>query len=100
MKGDRTELLVAPITHSEPKQGDGVEIPAPVKRHLKLDEDRSWIATTELNRFTWPGPDVRLTPGGDDPFYGTIPAKLFEQLRLAIVAIAGGDRLRVPKRTE
>src|SRR5437764_13462706 len=36
-KGDRTELLVAPVTHREPQLGEGVEIAPPVKRHLGLD---------------------------------------------------------------
>jgi hypothetical protein len=61
--GDRTELLVAPVTHSKPERDEGIEIPPPMKRHLGLDKDRSWI-------INWPGPDVRLVPGGDDPFIG------------------------------
>src|SRR4051812_33339238 len=43
-RGDRTQLLVAPITHGEPSRpGDAVEIPTSVKRHLGLDRARSWI---------------------------------------------------------
>jgi hypothetical protein len=98
--GDRTELLVAPVTHREPARGDGVELPAPVKRHLGLDRERSWIVATELNRFIWPGPDIRLVPERQSPFYGEIPAKLFEELRTAILNQSGADRLRIPKRTE
>jgi len=92
--------MVAPITHREPDLGRGVEIPAPVKRHLGLDAERIWVVTTELNRFTWPGPDIRLVPDGDTPLYGTIPAKLFEQLRQAISDHADTHRVRIPKRTE
>jgi len=98
--GERTQLLVAPVTHSEPKAGEGIEIPAPVKRHLGLDRDRSWIVATELNRFIWPGPDVRIAPAGDSPYYGEIPAKLFEQLRSAILKHRDGGRMRIPTRTE
>jgi hypothetical protein len=36
-----------------------VEVPLRVARHLGLDEERSWIVTTELNVFVWPGPDLR-----------------------------------------
>jgi len=96
--GDRMQLLVAPITHSKPEEGEGVEVPPPVKRYLGLDRERSWIITTELNRFIWPGPDIRLAPGDDDPFYGEIPARLFEEMRSAILANAA--RLRMTKRTE
>ena len=94
--GDRTQLLVAPITHSQPEEDEGVEVPSPVKRHLGLDREGSWIVTTELNRFIWPGPDIRLAPGDDDPFYGEIPAKLFEEMRRSILA----NRIRITKRTE
>jgi len=96
--GERTRLLVAPVTHREPERGQGIEIPPPVKRHLGLDRERSWIVTTELNRFNWPGPDLRLAPGGDDPHYGAIPARLFEEMRASI--LANGERFRTTKRSE
>jgi hypothetical protein len=96
--GNRTQLFVAPVTHREPDKGEGIEVPPPVKRHLGLDQERSWIVTTELNRFTWPGPDIRIAPGGNDPFYGTIPAKLFEAMRSSVLANA--ERFRMTKRTE
>lgn len=96
--GDRVQLLFAPVTHSEPQVGEGVEVPRPVKRHLGLDADRSWIVTTELNRFIWPGPDIRVAPGGEDPFYGTIPAKLFEVMKASLLSKA--ERFRITKRTE
>lgn len=88
--------MVAPVTHSEPRRGEGVEIPPPVKRHLGLDRDQSWIVTTELNRFNWPGPDIRIIAGGDDPFYGEIPAKLFEEMRSSILE----HSMRITNRTE
>ncbi len=55
-------VYVAPITHSAPTSPEaGIEVPAATKRRLRLDNDRSWIITTELNRFIWPGPDIRST---------------------------------------
>src|SRR4051794_4524334 len=70
VRGSRTQLLVAPITHSEPaRSGDALEIPSIVKRQLGLDGARSWIVLTELNRFIWPGPDVRIAPGQPSPIY-------------------------------
>ena len=96
VSGNRTRLLVAPVTHREPDRGEGIEIPPAVKRHLGLDSERSWIITTELNRFIWPGPDVRLTAGSGSPFYGEIPARLFDQMRSSLLANA----FRVTKRTE
>lgn len=57
--GDTLMVVVAPITHVPPRDPlGGVEIPAAVKARLKLDAARSWIITTEVNVFGWPGPDV------------------------------------------
>jgi len=98
--GERTELFVAPITHSRPAASHGIEIPQRVKQHLGLDDERSWILATELNRFIWPGPDIRQVPDGDTPVYGAIPARFFEQLRQAISEHAEAHRMRIPKRTE
>ena len=97
----RTQLLVAPITHTEPERtADAVEIPKVAKQGLGLDAQRSWIVLTELNRFIWPGPDVRIAPGNDGPIYDAIPDWLFFELRDAIVRRAKAGRLTITKRTE
>ena len=45
--GDRV-VTVLPITHSVPADPElAVEIPAAVKRRLRLDDDRSWVVLTE-----------------------------------------------------
>lgn len=88
-----TELIVAPVTHSAPDATDeSLEMPANVKRDLRLDRDRSWIVLTEMNRFIWPGPDIRPVGEAGDPYYGAIPDWLFVQVRAAI-----GDRVRTGK---
>jgi hypothetical protein len=97
---DRTELWVAPITHAQTSEGKGVPIPQSVKRHLGLDDEPSWIVVTELNRFVWPGPDIRPVKGRDSPLYGAIPARLFEQVKQGISNQARSGRLQMPKRTE
>jgi hypothetical protein len=44
------------ITHSAPgNPASAVEIPLPVKRHLGLDDNPSWIVVAEGNEFLWPG---------------------------------------------
>ncbi len=97
----RTQLFVAPVTHSEPADPkEAIEIPANVKAQLGLDRDRSWIVITELNRFIWPGPDVRVAPGHDGPSYDLLPDWLFIRVREAILHRARSGRLRVTKRTE
>ncbi len=96
-----TQLLVAPITHSPPRQlAEAIEIPPKVKAYLGLDEERSWVVVTELNRFIWPGPDIRTAKGKDTPLYGPIPAKLFQQVRQAISDRAEAHRLDISPRTE
>lgn len=97
----RTELIVAPITHSQPiVPGDAVEIPRQVKRHLGLDQERSWIMTTELNRFIWPGPDIRPAQDDGSPLYGTIPEQLFEKVKVGILLQSRGSQFGMTKRTE
>ena len=75
---DGTQVVVAPITHTEPKHG--ISLPGRTKRRLGLDEEPSWVVTSEVNVFHWPGPDLRMTPRGEYA-YGELPAKLFEAIR-------------------
>ena len=81
-----TRVYVAPITHSPVPDGHGVEIPAAVKRRLRLDDAPSWIATTELNRFVWPGYDLRpISRSRPDVFsWGFLPVELFSELKRSI----------------
>lgn len=79
--GEDTIVTVAAITHTEPENPDmAVEIPLKVKEHLNLDSERSWIVCTEVNRFIWPGPDLRRIPERKDtPYsYGVLPPKLLK----------------------
>jgi hypothetical protein len=95
-----TLILVAPVTHSPPeKPADAVEIPRNVKKQLGLDEARSWIVVTEVNRFIWPGPDLRPVPQTGTPFYDALPDWLFERVRTGLLRHSGQGRLKVSKRT-
>ena len=97
----QVQLLVVPITHREPNAlQPAIRLPQWVKRDLGLDENPSWIILSELNRFIWPGPDIRIAGSGDDPFYGAIPEGLFVELRDSIVKLATGNKLRMIRRTE
>jgi hypothetical protein len=87
--GESIEVTVLPITHRAPDNPDwAVEIPSPVKRHLGLDDSRSWIIVAEGNDFRWPGYDLRPAPGRDRCDYGFLPPRFFNQV------LAGFDRLR------
>lgn len=92
--------IVAPITHRPPDEPlDSIEIPAAVCSGLGLDVGRHWIRLDELNRFVWPGFDLRPIPGRAGQFaYGMLPPGLFEQLRQGIVARQEAKRLRIQSR--
>ena len=54
---------------------------------LKLDGERHWLRLDELNRFTWPGYDLRQIPGrGGEYAYGMLPQPIFEALRAKILS--------------
>lgn len=98
-----TEVVVAPVTTQPPRSGDeSVEMPATVNAHLGLDDQRCWIITSEINRFIWPGPDIRPISGRDErtPYYGKIPGKLLEAMRAKIQKQIATGRFKVTKRTE
>ena len=101
-RSDDLIVTVAPITHRPPRAASrAVELPAATRRRLGLDAARSWIVTDDLNRFVWPGPDLRPIPGRPASFaYGLIPAALYEQVRLAVLDHAREGRVRRIDRME
>ena len=98
------QVVVAPITHAEPKPDDAstsLEMPAAVARELGLDGNRHWVRLTQLNRFVWPGFDLRPRP--DDPSridYGLLPEAFFEKIRAAILAEDRKRKLAVTSRDD
>ncbi len=62
-------------------------MPQAVARTLGLDADRHWVRVTQLNRFIWPGYDLRPRPDVPERVdYGFIPQAFFERIRSAILA--------------
>ena len=91
----QSSVVVVPITHRKPSPAQpAIEIPATVSKVLGLDGDRHWIRLDELNRFSWPGYDLRPIPGSKPPryVYGMLPKPLFEQVRQAILALEAERR--------
>jgi hypothetical protein len=90
---------VLPITHTAPAdQNSAVEIPSPVKHHLGLDEDRSWVVVAEGNEFLWPGFDLRRRSDSERYEYGFIPPRLFRRILEAFVLGHQSGRNRVAPR--
>lgn len=97
------EVVVAPITSGTPaRAADGVELPPQTRRRLGLQEAPCWVVLTEVNRFAWPGPDLRPveTAAGPARSHGLLPAQLFERVRDEVVARARARRLRAVPRSE
>ena len=99
-QGDEV-VTVLPITHAMPAESMlAMEIPARTKARIGLDSDRSWIVLSEVNRFKWPGPDLRMAVNGETASvaYGQIPRKFFLQLRERFIAVLKEGRTRVVSR--
>jgi hypothetical protein len=94
------ETYICPVTHTPPELPEkAMELPRATKARLGLDGERSWIITTDVNRFIWPGPDLRPTPSGGFA-YGLLPAAMTRDLVAQIKANANDKSLLVVGRTE
>ena len=98
----RTVVLVAPITHAPPHRPElAIELPETTKRRLGLDDQRSWIIANDLNRFVWPGVDLRPIGRGSQTFaYGFLPSTLQRELRDKVMELAGRGRAAITRRSE
>ena len=104
-KADDGEIIVTvvPVTHTPPEYPDeAIEIPLPTKRRLGLDSERSWIVASEVNRFAWPGPDLRPVSRAetDRVDYGVLPPSLFRQVKERLSVCAKRQRVKAVRRTE
>jgi hypothetical protein len=100
--GDKI-ITVVPITHAEPQEeASSLEIPPITKKRLGLDAQRSWVIVSEVNRFIWPGPDLRPISRSDpDTFdYGLLPPAFLEQVRSKLIAYAKNQKLSNVPRTK
>ena len=94
-----TLVTVLPITHAAPRDpADAVEIPMPVKRHLGLDDDPSWIIVAEGNEFLWPGYDLRKLSHSDRYDCGFLPPRFFNQVLRAFAGWYRSGRRRISPR--
>lgn len=98
-------VYVLAITHSAPRESaresvTAIEIPHRVKRHLGLDDARSWIVLDEVNDFIWPGFDLSPVPASNPARidYGMLPPAFFNAVRDAFVALYNARRVKVVKR--
>jgi len=99
---EHIRVRVAPITHTAPADpAAAVEIPYETGRRLGLDDDRSWIVTTETNVFTWPGPDLRPVDRRTGRFaFGTLAGDTFRRMRDAIISNIRARRAATVERSD
>lgn len=96
-------VTVAPITHRPPDDpAAAVALTAKVKRHLGLDDGPSWIVADEVNRFIWPGPDLRPVSRARPARFHCVflPEDVFNALRRKMIALYRARRLAVTPRSE
>jgi hypothetical protein len=101
--GGRIIVTVVPVTHSPPLSFDAaIELHAATKARLGLDDARSWVVVSEVNRFVWPGTDLRpVSRDQPDRFdYGLLPPAIFDRIKERLAACVKAQRLKIVDRTE
>ena len=99
--GGETHVLVAPITHAAPRDGDvAIEIPAPVSRHLGLDDDRSFIVADEANTVSCDDPGIIPAVPGERWAYGRLPQGLYLVVRDVMLGLIKARKLKTANRTD
>jgi hypothetical protein len=60
------------------------------------------VVLAEANRFTWPGPDLRMKESGDPASvaYGLLPYALFKEIRAKFGDAVEARLVRMTPRTE
>ncbi|HEX3952358.1 MAG TPA: hypothetical protein VHW90_02215, partial [Stellaceae bacterium] len=101
--GRTIETMVVAMTHTPlARATDGVAVPTDVKRRLGLDDEQTWVVTTEANVFVWPGPDLRPIPGRRPvtAMYGRVPESFLSKVAQSYLANRTRQRRRLVTRTE
>lgn len=96
------QVVVLGITHTKPPVAHhGLELSQLARRRLGLDDQPSWIITTEANMFTWPGPDLRprYPDRQESVAFGILPAELVVELRRRFRAHVTSRQIRIVPRT-
>jgi hypothetical protein len=79
-----TLVTVLPATRRPPDNAAAaVEFPNAIKKHLGLDDERSWVTVSEGDQFVWPGYDLRKARNTDRYDYGYLPPRFFKEILVA-----------------
>ena len=78
----RDRVSVLPITHLPPggKKGSHLKLTPDECRSIGLDGEDHWVVLDEVNRFVWPGYDLRMISGTDRCEYGRLSQNSFARI--------------------
>lgn len=79
-------MFLTPVTHTAPhNQNDAVQIPTAIARHIGLDDEQSWIRTTEYNIVDWDDPGI--VPASKTKWeFGRLPHGVYTGMKASIEA--------------
>lgn len=101
---DKKMVYVAPITHTPPfYPEESVLVPNETGSRIGLDDKPKWLMLNEVNKFEWPGLDIRRVPHRRErsQFYGFVPRQFLEQARDKMREMMQQNRFNVvPRRME
>lgn len=101
MEDDKKMVYVSPMTHTPPfYPEESILMPMETKERLGLDGKNSWLMISEVNKFEWPGVDVRRVPQRRErsQFYGFVPGKFLEQAHEQLRELAQVKRFKTVAR--
>lgn len=81
---DDTTVFVSPITHTAPYHPEqSILLPQETKQRLGLDSHKSWMMVNEVNKFTWPSPELYRVPRRHPTTYtyGMLPEAVLLEAR-------------------
>ena len=91
--GDKI-VLVAALTDLQPRNTEGVALPDATRERLGLPSAQYWIITSEVNRFIWPGPDLRSADSVSKNELNVLPPILFESIKSSIHTLSKRDQMK------
>jgi hypothetical protein len=96
----RVAVSVCPITHRETE--GATRIPDAIKRRMGLDDEQSWVVTSEVNRFFWPTPHMAPALVRDGKViawhWGLLPDGFFRSLKDDVASRIEEKRLLIVPR--
>jgi mRNA-degrading endonuclease toxin of MazEF toxin-antitoxin module len=102
-ENDTLKVTVAPITHTPPNDSANAIALAPLTRQrLGLDDAPQWIIVSEVNTFSWPGPDLRPKPGQgpESVLLGRLSPRTAVELMQRVAAFGRARKLAITIRTD